>query len=304
MKDNELFKQIDKRVMPVGWELVEVTFTSADTDVEIPTKIRARDPEAIQYSVVNASGPPLVYRDTSATRVKWVPGIIRLRSAIAGLKVILVLSVPAVESSQLEGGSKTIARGLLPSELAYEDEANTFSAANLFTATGNQFSEILAVNKGLLFPATQVASSDANTLDDYEEGTWTPTFSFVTNGNLSFSYTARAGTYIKIGKSVTVSFFVQGTPTHTTASGTMRITGLPFASDSISDGFWFGAMQHQFLAAGTPTDIVSRISNGGLSFIELISSTSGAGAVGLSHLHFTSGVLIQMLGTITYRSST
>lgn len=27
----------------------------------------------------------------------------------------------------------------------------------------------------IVFPATQNASSNANTLDDYEEGTWTPT---------------------------------------------------------------------------------------------------------------------------------
>jgi hypothetical protein len=31
-----------------------------------------------------------------------------------------------------------------------------------------------ASGSGISFPATQSASSDANTLDDYEEGTWTP----------------------------------------------------------------------------------------------------------------------------------
>jgi hypothetical protein len=34
-----------------------------------------------------------------------------------------------------------------------------------------------ASGSGISFPATQSASSDANTLDDYEEGTWTPTTS-------------------------------------------------------------------------------------------------------------------------------
>ena len=47
----------------------------------------------------------------------------------------------------------------------------------------------------ITFPATQSASSDANTLDDYEEGNWTPRNSSATA--LSINNTA---TYIKIGK--------------------------------------------------------------------------------------------------------
>ena len=39
-----------------------------------------------------------------------------------------------------------------------------------------------ATGTGIAFPATQSASSDANTLDDYEEGTWTPTYSGSTSG--------------------------------------------------------------------------------------------------------------------------
>jgi hypothetical protein len=53
---------------------------------------------------------------------------------------------------------------------------------------------------GITFPATQSASSDANTLDDYEEGTWTPKNSSA--GNLSINNSA---TYIKIGKLVFIN---------------------------------------------------------------------------------------------------
>jgi len=45
----------------------------------------------------------------------------------------------------------------------------------------------LQIVDGIGFPATQVASSDPNTLDDYEEGTWTPTLTNVTVGNGSFT---------------------------------------------------------------------------------------------------------------------
>ena len=51
---------------------------------------------------------------------------------------------------------------------------------------------------GISFPATQSASSDANTLDDYEEGTWSPTLD-VESGT-SPTYTVTRATYTKIGR--------------------------------------------------------------------------------------------------------
>ena len=77
---------------------------------------------------------------------------------------------------------------------------------------------------GITFPATQVASADANTLDDYEEGTWTPVL--VQGG--SPSYTTQTGLYTKIGRFVICTFQI----TYTGASNTSstRLGGLPFAT--------------------------------------------------------------------------
>lgn len=81
------------------------------------------------------------------------------------------------------------------------------------------------------FPATQNASSNANTLDDYEEGTFTPSFTFATPGDLSVVYSTQTGRYTKIGRMVYFDVtLVMSTFTHTTASGNAQITGLPFAS--------------------------------------------------------------------------
>lgn len=55
---------------------------------------------------------------------------------------------------------------------------------------------------GITFPATQSASSNANTLDDYEEGTWTPVISQNGTGSLPFTTTSVTGTYTKIGNYV------------------------------------------------------------------------------------------------------
>jgi len=86
-----------------------------------------------------------------------------------------------------------------------------------------------ASGAGITFPATQSASSDANTLDDYEEGTFTP--SLTGSGGGAGTYTARDGIYVKVGKMVTVNFWIYSN-TKNTLSGTITLTGLPFASSS------------------------------------------------------------------------
>jgi hypothetical protein len=83
-----------------------------------------------------------------------------------------------------------------------------------------------ASGAGITFPATQSASTDVNTLDDYEEGTWTPTITPL-SGSLT-AYTS-SGTYIKIGKLVSLSFAVSIT-TAGTAASVMQVSNLPFAT--------------------------------------------------------------------------
>jgi hypothetical protein len=74
---------------------------------------------------------------------------------------------------------------------------------------------------GVTFPATQSASSNVNTLDDYEEGTWTPSLGGTT------TYTTQAGRYTKIGRMVYVSGYLLINSIGTGA--TRVISGLPFA---------------------------------------------------------------------------
>jgi len=71
----------------------------------------------------------------------------------------------------------------------------------------------------IVFNATQSASSNANTLDDYEEGSWTPTSS-------SISFSSATGRYVKIGAQVTLWFQINFPSTSNSSDA--RITGLPF----------------------------------------------------------------------------
>jgi hypothetical protein len=74
---------------------------------------------------------------------------------------------------------------------------------------------------GVAFPATAVAVSDANTLDDYEEGTWTPSL----GGNAT--YTTQTGTYTKIGRLV---YVYCNLAVNALGTGGQTISGLPFAA--------------------------------------------------------------------------
>ena len=95
----------------------------------------------------------------------------------------------------------------------------------------------LNINAGLPFPATAVAVADSNTLDDYEEGTFTPTL-LGASGEASYSGTP-GGHYTKIGRMVycAVALGISGM---NTLSGTLRIGGLPF---TVGDNYAASALE-------------------------------------------------------------
>jgi hypothetical protein len=101
------------------------------------------------------------------------------------------------------------------------------SGGNLLvgTTTNNASGGVIQVSNGITFPATQSASSDANTLDDYEEGTWTPTIIGSSTAG-TVTYSTRLGKYTKIGNVVTYQCLVDWNSG--TGSGFLRVSGLPF----------------------------------------------------------------------------
>lgn len=148
----------------------------------------------------------------------------------------------------------------------------------------------LEVNLGIKFPATQAASSDSNTLDDYEEGSWSPVLAGIGSGTINQQF----GAYTKIGNLV----FVTGKLGWTGKTGTdaLSITGLPFnaadASDSASrssclpEGDWQNVndlmdLNGMFRINGTSLQGV--IDNGsGSSIIMTAANVSAAGEFNFS----------------------
>ena len=129
-----------------------------------------------------------------------------------------------------------------------------------------------ASGSGITFPATQSASTDANTLDDYEEGTWTPT---VTSGSGSFTTVSATGTYVKVGKQVAIRTTITIT-TVGTASGQINFT-LPFTSSASPNGDGVGAAG-EFSAVGiTGITFTSSSTTGSIKKYDYSGTVIGAG---------------------------
>ena len=100
--------------------------------------------------------------------------------------------------------------------------------------TANTSGGVLQLSSGITFPATQVASADPNTLDDYEEGTWTPTYTSTNADVVVNYYNTQSGKYVKIGQFVFVQFSV-GASFTSVGTGSIRIAGLPFGANPLDN---------------------------------------------------------------------
>lgn len=112
----------------------------------------------------------------------------------------------------------------------------------------------LQIKDGVGFPSTQAASSDPNTLDDYEEGSWTPVIQFG-GASVGVTYSTQSASYVKIGKVV----HVQGRVTLSnkgSSTGNVVLAGLPFsvpAHGSINVGMTYATRSGDLVAYGSGT---------------------------------------------------
>lgn len=150
------------------------------------------------------------------------------------------------------------------------------------------------------FPASQNASSNANTLDDYKEGTWTPTITFDTPTGMSVTYLTQTGIFTKIGRLVVAHFeiitstFTFGAP----VSGYFKVTGLPVAISS-SEPVQSGTVSWQGITKAGYSQI-NLAGVLGTDSLNLYISGSGLGLFALTKAEFTSGTNVALYGSISY----
>ena len=102
----------------------------------------------------------------------------------------------------------------------------TLTTPSFGTTIGVGGATASASGSGISFPATQSASSDANTLDDYEEGTFTPT-----GASAGYTISSSSGRYTKIGRLVHCRFDINFSAVPAQNSST-AISGFPFANST------------------------------------------------------------------------
>jgi hypothetical protein len=157
------------------------------------------DPTTANYFYAAASSQPATRYSQSAGQHQWFYAA----AGTAGNNITFNQAM-ALNSS---GGLQTL---------------NTISVGNATPSTSGA---------GITFPATQSASTDANTLDDYEEGTWTPSQGAGLTVVGAFS---SSGQYTKIGRQVTVVGTVAGATSISAAANGIMCGNLPFTVGGIS----------------------------------------------------------------------
>ena len=88
---------------------------------------------------------------------------------------------------------------------------------------------------GITFPATQSASSDANTLDDYEEGFFTATTIPSTAGTITLNSGIDKLAYTKIGRVVYVQGLLEISSVSSPVGAVVYIQGLPFTTADLDE---------------------------------------------------------------------
>lgn len=131
-------------------------------------------------------------------------------------------------------------------------------------------------------------------------GTWTPTITFATVGDLSVSYADQDGYYVKTGSDVKLFGEVAFTPTFTTASGAILIQGAPFAA---TVPFGAGILTHAtggWTYRSGRTHVELRIQ--GDELIRLGSFGTGGNRLDLNESNFPSGSAYRVDFALFYRT--
>jgi hypothetical protein len=169
-----------------------------------------------------------------------------------------------------------------------------------FAMSGNEITELAGVN----FLTSQSASANANTMDDYEEGTWAPRFMDADRDgdDQSVSYGTRVARYIKIGKMVWANFKLEITNLGSLTTGDIaHVGGLPFTSENTTDNMSGGSVVGSSslnIAAGYNITL-EQTYNTDWMYINLWDSAAGVSIMLVSELSTDASIR----GQVFYRAS-
>lgn len=139
--------------------------------------------------------------------------------------------------------------------------------------------------------------ADPDFTDEVEmSGTWTPTLTFATPGDLSLGSVSASGTWRRRGRYVEFEGSYSAVVTHTTASGNIRFGGLPFAAADADNIVTLGSIPN-FSSWNSRTMLVAQVANG-QSFMEIrgFAAATGGSPIGTGNVATGSTVAISFAG--------
>ena len=171
------------------------------------------------------------------------------------------------------------------------------SARNVEITDGDIY---MASGHGINFGATSnapgLAGLGTETLNDYEDGTWTPVLIAGTTNPTGGGAQSPSGRYTKIGNRVFVTFYVGRSWTNTPAGG-IYISGLPYTIHASTNGFYTGAVASYNVGFGDGIFVSPQANTTTALFY---GTSSGAGWGVLNWTTHTSGSVIYVSGEFSY----
>jgi len=216
---------IGKTPLTGAYQLCDAIVTSATATYNLLVGGSAVIPGAAQNCIVSLNGvvqAPVSAYTVSGSTIVFASTL----SATDVIDFILILG-NVFDIGKPTDGSVTNASVSASAAIALSKLATT-GTMTFASTIGVGGATPAASGAGITFPASVSGSSDANTLDDYEEGTWTPILSsgFSTAPT---SYTEQLGRYTKIGRCVFFSFAFNPDGAVGNAT-TIKIGTLPFTT--------------------------------------------------------------------------
>jgi hypothetical protein len=181
-----------------------------------------------QYAVIHASIlSPTSGAEQGQIHFETATGGASTEKMIIGTSNLVINEIGAVFNVRIEGDTDA--------NLFYTDAANSRVGIGIIAPTekldvvGNiklTGNVVIANGQGIDFAAT-AGTGTSELLADYEEGTWTPVYYGSAGSIGATAYTARKGTYTKIGRNVCLSMYLELSNNGDWTNDTI-ISGLPF----------------------------------------------------------------------------
>jgi hypothetical protein len=229
--DGKLFyKDNSAAVQVIGWKVVPATAGgTGQTSYAVGDLIYADTTTTLAKLPDVATGNALISGGVS-TAPSW--GKIGLTTHVSGVLPVANGGTNASSASitafnNITGYSASGATGTTTTNLVFSTSPTITTPSITGDATLTTGNVVVSNGKGIDFSATP-GTGTSELFADYEEGTWTAAFVCGTSGTITINNSYKTGTYIKVGKQVSVTgFFLVSSVS--SPVGSLSISGLPYA---------------------------------------------------------------------------